>query len=225
MWETWEFRAEDVDLEECRRLGIAVLGTNEHHPLLQTMDHVGVIALKLLLSMDVEIVGSQVAVLGDGEFGDQVERRLRMAGAGIVRLSRGNGSGLAAGPALRDLADSDALVVVEHSYRGLLVGPGGPLEPAQLQSANPGLAVAHICGQVDRQSLVDVGLQCAPEAFSPAGHMSLATDFVGPRPLIDLHTAGLKVGESLARARLGGSDARESEAEVLAGTGIAQGFA
>ncbi|MYE91551.1 hypothetical protein F4X33_21435, partial [Candidatus Poribacteria bacterium] len=29
MWETWEFREADLDLSECRRVGIMVLGTNE----------------------------------------------------------------------------------------------------------------------------------------------------------------------------------------------------
>jgi hypothetical protein len=30
--------------------------------------------------------------------------------------------------------------------------------------------------------------------------MKVATDYVGPRPVIDLHAAGLKVGEELVRA-------------------------
>ncbi len=224
MWETWEFRGSDLDLEECRRRGIPVMGTNEDHASLQTSTYVGVVALKLLLSIDIEVIGSRVAIMGDGKFADQVEAQLSQAGAGVVRLSPAEGSKLAA-PSVSDvLAGCDALVVVEHAYRGLLIGGEGLLEPQQLQAANPALSVAHICGAVDKSSLVDLGFECVPEVFCPAGHMSLTTDYVGPRPLIDLHTAGLKVGELLARARLAGLDARQSETRVLEQTPLAQWF-
>ena len=35
MYEKWEFRASDIDIEYCRKRGIKVAGTNERHPLLQ----------------------------------------------------------------------------------------------------------------------------------------------------------------------------------------------
>ena len=41
MFETWEYRHADLDLSECRRLGIAVLGTNEHHPDLKILENIG----------------------------------------------------------------------------------------------------------------------------------------------------------------------------------------
>lgn len=54
--------------------------------------------------------------------------------------------------------------------------------------------------------------------------MSVGTDYLGPKPLIDLHTAGLKVGERLAYARARGLPAREGEFTVLRETPLAQGF-
>jgi hypothetical protein len=54
--------------------------------------------------------------------------------------------------------------------------------------------------------------------------MSVATDYIGPTPLIKLHTAGLKVGESLARARLKGLNGLEAELAVLRANSLAQGF-
>lgn len=225
MWETWEFRDGDLDLMECRRLGIPVLGTNEHHVSLGTTTYVGILALKLLLSLDIEIVGIRVVVLGDGEFGDQVEQRLHNAGADVMRLSPTQAANRSAAQVVSMFAGCDALVVAEHSCTELLIGPGGLLEPEDLWSANPALALAHISGEVSRSSLVERGFECVPDVFAPAGHMSVATDYVGPRPLIDLHAAGLKVGESLAKARLNGLAPRQAEAEVLASTDIAQGFA
>jgi hypothetical protein len=54
--------------------------------------------------------------------------------------------------------------------------------------------------------------------------MSVATDYLGPKPLIGLHTAGLKVGETLARARIQGLSALQAEYATLRRLPIAQGF-
>jgi hypothetical protein len=54
--------------------------------------------------------------------------------------------------------------------------------------------------------------------------MSVATDYVGPRPLIDLHTAGLAVGTALTRARRRGLSRSEAEAEVLERVSFSQAF-
>ena len=67
-------------------------------------------------------------------------------------------------------------------------------------------------------------LRCAPEIFAAAGSMSVTTDYVGPKPLIDLHAAGLRVGELLTRARQRGLDARAAELAVLETCPFAQDF-
>lgn len=210
MWETWEFREADLDLPRCRELGIPVLGTNEHHPRLRTFDSIGAIAVKLLLELDIEIVQSSIVVLGDGEFADIVIRALEAIGASVRRAS--------AMTLVDAVRDADALVVAEHENRGTLV------DSRVLANANRSLAVAHICGGVDRQPLADAGLRCAPDVFAAPGAMSVAADYVGPKPLIDLHAAGLRVGELMARARREGLGPREAELSVLAASSLAQDF-
>jgi hypothetical protein len=54
--------------------------------------------------------------------------------------------------------------------------------------------------------------------------MSVTTGYAGPRPLIDLNTGGLKVGESMARARLRGLERADAEAAALRETPLAQAF-
>jgi hypothetical protein len=205
MWETWEFRAQDLDLPRCRELGIPVLGTNEHHPRLRTFDYVGAIAVKLLLALEIEVVQSSVIVLGEGEFAEIVARMLKAMGASVRRV--------AAAEVIDAVRDADALVVVEHENRAMLV------DARAVADANPSLAVAHICGGIEPQPLIG-----APDVFAAPGSMSVATDYVGPKPLIDLHTAGLHVGELLARARRDGLPAREAELSVLAKCAFAQDF-
>ena len=224
MWETWEYRREDLDLDECRRLGICVLGTNEHHPDLQIFEYIGPLALKLLFEAGIEVFRSTLLVIGSGEFADHVVRAAGAAGAQCSRLkpeSIEQDSVLKIRDAITRL---DAVIIVEHNDRRVLIGNNGPIKPDELHSLNPALTVVHICGEVQRNELCVLGLNCWPERFAPAGHMSVATDYVGPKPIVDLHTAGLKVGEQLARARLTGLSASEAEFAVLKESSLAQGF-
>ena len=115
-------------------------------------------------------------------------------------------------------------MVVEHNDRRPLLGPNRAVTAEALGELSPALAITHICGNVDRESLEAAGFPLAPERFAPAGHMSVALDHVGPRPVVDLHAAGLKVGELLAAARERGLGGLDAEAAVLEESGLAQGF-
>ena len=94
----------------------------------------------------------------------------------------------------------------------------------ELRSINPGVVLVHVAGNVDRAELEAVGVLVRPSRFARPGHMSVATDYLGPRPLTDLHTAGLRVGEMLAKARRTGLSRVEAERAVLAKSSLAQGF-
>lgn len=225
MWETWEYRPEDLDLVECRRLGIPVLGTNENHPDIQIFQYVGHIVLKLLFELDIEVFRARVVVIGGGEFGNATLNSLQGAGATASQIHPARGESLDKQSAKNLLADCDAIAVVEHHCRELLIGPGGQMTAKELCSINPGVVLVHVAGNVDHADLEAIGVPVRPSQLAPPGYMSVATDYLGPRPLIDLHTAGLKIGEALARARGQGLSASEVECQVLTELPVAHGFA
>jgi hypothetical protein len=224
MWETWEFRSEDIDLEECRKIGIPVLGTNEHHPNLRTFEYVGCIAIKLLMEVGIEVFRSKIVVLGEGEFCEHTVRTLRALKARVTSLSGISEDGDSRKKAIRALGSADALVVVDHNSKQQLIGSGGRFRAREISAANPALTVIHISGIVDQASLMKKGIQCWPKYFAPPGYMSVGTDYVGPAPLVSLHTAGLKIGECLARNRRRGMSAFEAEVETLKDLDFSQGF-
>lgn len=63
MYETWEFREQDLDLRECWKKGIPVLGTNEEHEALRIFDYVGHLCLKKLYEAKVEVFRSLSGVM------------------------------------------------------------------------------------------------------------------------------------------------------------------
>jgi hypothetical protein len=208
MWEAWEYRPGDLDRGECRRLGIPVLGTNEHHPDLRTLEYIGPLAVKLLFMLDIEVFQSHAVVLGSGEFAENTAATLRSAGATVSTFSPKE---WAEGKVRETLRVADAIVIVEHHDRRMLIGSPGTFRAEDLYSLNPRLSVAHICGGVDRSSLEKAGFRCTPGAFAPPGYMSRGMDYLGPKPLVDLHTAGLKVGELMWRRKQVLHDAQRVE--------------
>lgn len=195
MWETWEFRPEDLDLEECKRLGIPVIGTNEHHPDLQIFPYVGWLAVKLLFECGIEVFRSKIIVLGHGEFAELSQAACQSAGAETLFIDTNASEALLLPQNRNFLEDADAILVMDHHSRKMIIGKDASITPKMLHELNPYLTVVHVSGGVSREELLESSITCWPEKFAPAGYMSAATDYLGPRPMIDLHTAGLKVGE------------------------------
>jgi hypothetical protein len=219
MWETWEFRADDLDLEACRERGILVMGTCETRPPCDMRGYSGDLAQKLLTE-ELELDGeARVALLGgNAALGAPIRERLSQLGFAVSWFAGEAGARPyeELGPHLRERArDYDALLVAEHQDPRLLIGPDGLVAPAELAAENPDLRIGVISGNVDAEALRASGLHYRPERIRPFGYESYETHRLGPRPVIELYAAGLRVGEAMARARLAGAGATEAAREAL----------
>ncbi len=211
MCEPWEVRPEDVDVTACRAAGIAVLGTDERDPRLRTFDFVGLLALKLLFELEVEALFARVVVFSSEPFLGPIERALRATGAEVTVVDVTAGEAPCDEAVLAACTAADAIVVAEHRDRMTLVGgaTGVPLEPLVRQ----GVVVAHIAGGVEDPDRL---LRRMPSSEARPGVLAITTGALGPRPVVDLHAAGLRVGQALVEGvrRLG--SAPEAEQAALA---------
>jgi hypothetical protein len=110
----------------------------------------------------------------------------------------------------------DILVVAEHRHHHRLLGGDGFLGYQDILDINPDLKLGIITGNLEVPQLKASGLRYFPEDISPAGFLSYQPYHIGPRPVLTLYTAGLKVGEAMARARLRGLNHRDAAKEALA---------
>jgi hypothetical protein len=189
MYETWEFRTSDIDLNYCVNRQIPVLGTNEEDPRLQTIAYLGTVVKKVLLLHNIEVFKSKVIVLGRGKFAQAIKQGLEREAEIIDVWS----DAVNVDPAL--LSKLDALIVADHETDVIYIGDHGLLSAEMIKELNPDILIVHVSGGICEDSLRKVELQLFPQEIMPRGYMSLRTDFAGPKPVIDLHTAGLKVGE------------------------------
>jgi hypothetical protein len=165
------------------------------------------IALKLLFELGFD--GAKVLALGNPPYpGGAMVRQLRGAGIDVTWFSATAESD----HNYRDLAtfyqlhgrEHAFMLVAEHSHAGLLLGSGGYLDLQTIRAHNPDAAIGIIAGNVDVSALASSGLRYLPERVAPFGFMSYQPYVLGPRPVLRLYGAGLKVGEAMASARLDG---------------------
>lgn len=216
MWEPWELREQDIDFKKCKALGIPVIGTNESHPYLKTLEYVGVLAIKLLMESDVEVFQSNVGIIASDPFGIAIESRLIAAGAKVFRFNLP----LESRKIESCLIGLDAVVIAEHSRWDEIVGEKGGIDPILFK--NLGISVIHIAGNVDNELMKVCGVKKNPEGIVNKGFMTVSTAYVGPRPVIYLHCAGLYVGSEVVKHRLygGGSTAEAVARAVSSGYGL-----
>jgi hypothetical protein len=189
MYEAWELRPEDVDLDACRLRGIRVAGTNERHPAVDVFSSLGPLAVKLLGDAGVAVGSSRLLLLCDNPFRPYLERGLRSAGAELVTRER-----LSDGPV--DERWDVVLVALRPGAQAVLTAADANL----LAECAPGTSVVQFWGEVDRAALSAAAVPVWPEAPPARGHMAILPSAVGPEPIVRLQAGGLKVGEVLCRS-------------------------
>jgi hypothetical protein len=188
MYEAWELRPGDVDLDACRQRGVRVGGTNERHPAVDVFSFLGVMAVKLLTDAGVAVYSSRLLLLCDNPFCSFLERGLTAAGAAVEVREQ-----LADGPI--DPGWDAVVVALRPCGRPLLTDTDAKL----LAEEAPGALLAQYWGDIDRGAVLAAGVPVWPEAPPRPGHMGILPSAVGPEPIVRLQAAGLKVGEVLCK--------------------------
>jgi hypothetical protein len=203
MYEAWEFRHKDVDLDACVRKGICVAGTNERHPAIDVFSFLGIMAVRLLLDASISVVGSRILLVCDNVFVSYLQDGLARAGAQVDIVSD-----------VRDPVPTETYDVIVVALR-LKLEPSLARSDADVLAARfPDTLIAQFWGDLERSVFLQAGVPVWPPAAPAAGHMGILPSEVGPEPVIRLQTGGLKVGEVLWRARLADLSPVESVSAV-----------
>lgn len=230
MWETWEYRNEDIDFKACQEFNVPVIGTNESYPLINMFDYNFYIALKLLFNLNIEINNSKIVLLGGHKTGESIAKRFFDLGLNFkwftnieIKKSTYESNSY---KNLRSILELDALDVIlccEHSYNKELIGNNGCINFSEIREKHPNIVFGHICGNIDVNDLKESKIPFTPNDIKPFGYMSYQAYDLGPRPVIELNVAGLKVGEIATRSLINGSSRSDAVSATLK-HGIGQDF-
>ena len=209
MWETWELRDGELDLDACRRREILVMGTDEFAPPHAMYPWSGFAAMKLLFELGLEGYKTKVLLLGGRPgLGKSIYDHFKRLDMEVSWFSDDQEESRPYHelPAHFEEygAEYDALILAEYDKPVRLLGHGGLLTYEQILTVNPGLRLGVAAGNIDAAGLRQSGLHYFPEVIRPFKYLSYQAHHLGPLPVLELYAAGLKVGEVMARARLSG---------------------
>ena len=189
MWEPWEYRPAELDVDACAKKGVKVYGTNESDPRLKTMQYIGYIVLHLMLAEKCSPFSSRVLILGDNKFGLAITDVLNANSYSLKWVSDYSKKTC-------NVEQYDIIICAEHQNRAKLIGGGGYLNGSEI---SPETIIIHIAGSIDSDM---VQSKVIPETPQKYGYMSYTADYIDSLAIIDLHTAGLNVAQGMIEANM-----------------------
>ena len=158
MYESWEYRPTDVDLQACRARGITVAGTNERHPDVDVFSFLGQMAVMQLHDAGIAVRGSRILLLCDNDFGPFIVQDLKNSGAEVTESCR-----LSADVTIARALD--AVIVAMKPRRG--TRSFTPADARLLSQKAPGAVSVQYWGDVDRAMLAAAGVRVWPAERAP----------------------------------------------------------
>ncbi|GMO46290.1 hypothetical protein TM233_66730 [Bradyrhizobium sp. TM233] len=201
MFEAWEFRREDLDIEACARRKIPVVGVNERHPAIDVFSFLGPLVVKQLHDCGLAVLGNKIALLCDNDFLAPLRTGLASLGANVETFD----SVAAVHP--------DAWEAFVVALQPTVAPRIGRAEAAHLAACAPdGAVVVQFWGDIDRTVLATNGLAVWPPQSVGQGHMGILLSEIGPEPIVRLQTGGLRAAEWVRR---GGAVTEDGFAQLV----------
>jgi hypothetical protein len=200
MCENWEVREKDIDRVECRKKGILLGAVNEESEIRDIFRYVGYLAFKLVLETGLEILNNRFFIIGSDKFGRTITSVLKLNGAeaDLIDTETLNRETLSR---LRDPEKYHAIIIADYTCKESIIAQSGKITAEEISEFFPAARIIHLAGEVDTDYLLQNGITCHPTRQGFTRRMTVTLDYLGMQPLIELHTAGLKVGEMLCRER------------------------
>lgn len=196
MFEAWEIRKSDIDIDYCAKNGIRVAGTWENYPSIKVFDSVGTLAVKMAFEAGYEVHGNNIVVWGDEHFGKQALEGFLKVGASTVELVNNIDR-------LKDLLPSaDFIYICDYNADQPYFATGGLFEQLETTMAENLTGVVHLYGDVDAEYLASRRINVYPRFNGRSKLMTFTLGHVGLRPIINLQTAGFKVAQEMLTGNL-----------------------
>lgn len=219
MWETWEYRGDEVELQACKDNDILVLGTYESHPDVELDPYISMLLLKLLFDMGLSCYKSKIVLISSHEFGLRLWETCKKFNIDCAWFSDDNSNARPVRTlpkfAQENIGEYDAIVVAEIKDDQCFIGENGLLKSRDLLAQNPEIKVGVIAGHVEVQDMKGAGMPYVPEFIAPPKYMSYQVYQFGSMPVLELYAAGLRVGQVMSQMRRNGASIEETARYAL----------
>lgn len=191
MYEKWELREEDVDVDYCLSHKIKLAGTWESHPKINVFSGVGPLAVKLALDAGLEVYNNTAFIWSDDDFGEETAKAFNNFGVKKVYRS------IVPEELYQHVAECDFVYFCNYNENKPIFGADGVLDLERIKQLNPAIFIIHLYGDISFPLLKNNNIKTFPERSGKPSVMTETLGYLGVMPIIDLQVAGFKVGECL----------------------------
>jgi hypothetical protein len=210
MYEAWEFRDADLDLEFCKTKNIPIAATNERHPDIDVFNYLGDMALKMIFDAGLCPYNNNFILMCNNDFGPFIAKVLSAVctNLGVCDMleNKGKYNGIKIDwlgnfPDLKTTdkyKNSAAVIFTAYPFNKTWIGENDEpitIENLLLELDNP--FILRYAGHID-EAAFENKITYYPKSVTP-GHMGILPSAIGNDPIIRLQSGGLKVAEMMLK--------------------------
>ena len=208
MYEAWEWRDADMDIQYIRKRGFKIGATNERHPEVDVFSYLGDMAVKQIFDAGICPYKNKFILLCNNDFGPFIAKVLAGVCGGLAVIDKdehklnyhleqidwiGGFPDIQVPDAYKD---AEALIFTAYPFDQDWIGEKTPINIQQILSQLSDPYLLRFAGDVDETFLKNKGVRYFP-LHVPGGHMGILPSDIGYDPIIRLQAGGLKAGEAL----------------------------
>ncbi|MFN6037528.1 MAG: hypothetical protein ACK452_03600 [Bacteroidota bacterium] len=213
MYEAWELREGDLDLNFCKKNEIRVGATNERHPDVDVFNFLGDMAIKLIFDAGFNLYKNKFVLICNNDFGPYIAKVISKICAGLavcdLKENKNKYNDLPIDwigdfpnfSAPEKYKNCTAIIFTAYPFEKSWIGDRGEfLSMSKLKSEFNYPFILRYAGHIDDE-FCKGKLNYYPEHV-PAGHMGILPSDIGYDPIIRLQAGGLKVGELMLKEQI-----------------------
>ncbi|MGE0268456.1 MAG: hypothetical protein AB7S78_08395 [Candidatus Omnitrophota bacterium] len=212
MYEAWELRDDDLDLDYCQKQKIPVAAVNERHPSVGVFEYLGEMAAELIRRSGLSVENNTFVLMCNNDFGPYIARTLIKQGArlGVIDTPRNrvqyNGGAVWLTDRLEDLKDDSfkncqAVIFTAYPFDQIWISDRAVIPVDQVKKQFPNAVLLRFAGDIDTRALDREGIRYFPQDVK-SGHMGILPSDIGYEPVIRLQAGGLKAAQAVLENQL-----------------------
>ena len=210
MYEGWEWRDADLDIDYCKAKEIVIGATNERHPDVDVFNYLGDMAVKQIFDAGLCPYKNKFVLICNNDFGpfmakviarncDQLAVIDKEENKGKYDMSNIDWIGNFPDISIPEkYKNAEAIIFTAYPFDQNWIGDDSPISVQKIKDQFHNPLVLRYAGDIDTDSFDRNKVRYFPEHVH-SGHMGILPSAIGNDPIIRLQSGGLKVGELLTR--------------------------
>lgn len=209
MYEAWEWREADMDIQYIRERGFQLGATNERHPDIDVFNYLGDMAVRQIFDAGTCPYKNKFVLLCNNDFGPYMAKVIARNCEELLVIDKDENrdkyelsdnivwaGGFPEINIPENFKNAEAVIFTAYPFDQVWIDENGPIKVAALAQQLTDPFILRYAGDVDTEALQKHGIRYFPEHVH-SGHMGILPSAVGNDPIIRLQAGGLKAAEGL----------------------------